>query len=161
MSNTTTIIGNVTGDAELRFTSSGAAVCNFTVADTQRVKKGDQWEDGETMFVRCAVWRDAAENVSESITKGMRVIVTGKLKVRSYEKDGTKRTSIEMDVDEVGPSLRWATAKVNRTQRSSGGGGQRQQGGFGGGQDAWSQPAQQQRTPEPAWGSPTSENPPF
>lgn len=117
MTNNTTIIGNATSDAELRFTPNGLAVANFTVADTPRVKQGDQWVDGETMFVRCTVWREAAENVAESITKGQRVIVTGRLKSRSYEKDGQKRTSLEMDVDEVGPSLRWATARVNKTQR--------------------------------------------
>ena len=127
-----TIIGNITGDPELRFTPSGAAVANFTVASTPRAfdRQSNEWKDGETLFMRCSVWRDAAENVAESLQRGTRVIVSGRLKSRSYEtKEGEKRTVIEMEVDEVGPSLRYATAKVNKTQRGGGGGG----GGFGGG----------------------------
>ena len=127
-----TIIGNITGDPELRFTPSGAAVANFTVASTPRAfdRQSNEWKDGETLFMRCSVWRDAAENVAESCQRGMRVIVSGRLKSRSYEtKEGEKRTVVEMDVDEIGPSLRSATAKVNKTQRGGGGGG-----GFGGGQ---------------------------
>ena len=126
-----TVIGNLTGDPELRFTPSGAAVANFTVASTPRTfdRQSNEWKDGETLFMRCSVWRDAAENVAESLTKGTRVIVSGRLKPRSYEtKEGEKRTVVEMEVDEIGPSLRYATAKVNRTQRGGGGGG----GGFGG-----------------------------
>ncbi|GAA2740155.1 hypothetical protein GCM10009868_01190 [Terrabacter aerolatus] len=126
-----TIIGNLTADPELRFTPSGAAVANFTVASTPRQfdRQSNEWKDGETLFMRCSVWRDAAENVAESCQRGMRVIVSGRLKSRSYEtKEGEKRTVVEMDVDEVGPSLRSATAKVNKTQRGGGGG------GFGGGQ---------------------------
>jgi single-strand DNA-binding protein len=127
-----TVIGNITGDPELRFTPSGAAVANFTVASTPRAfdRQSNEWKDGETLFMRCSVWRDAAENVAESLARGTRVIVSGRLKSRSYEtKDGEKRTVIEMDVDEVGPSLRYATAKVNKTERDRSG-----QGGFGGGQ---------------------------
>lgn len=128
---TLTIIGNLTNDPELRFTPSGAAVANFTVASTPRTfdRQANEWKDGETLFMRCSVWRDAAENVAESLQRGSRVLVTGRLKSRSYEtKEGEKRTVIELEVDEVGPSLRYATAKVNKTQRGGGGGG-----GFGGG----------------------------
>ena len=132
-----TIIGNLTADPELRFTPSGAAVANFTVASTPRSSTGrrNEWKDGETLFMRCSVWRDAAENVAESLHRGTRVIVSGRLKSRSYEtKEGEKRTVIEMEVDEVGPSLRYATAKVTKTQRGGGGG------GFGGGRAAASRP---------------------
>jgi single-strand DNA-binding protein len=115
----TTLCGNVAKEPELRFISSGAAVCNFTLACTPRVKDGDTWTDGETMWVRCAVWRQQAENVAESIVKGTRVLVHGRLKVRSYDADGQKRTSIEMDVEHVGPELRYATAKVNKVVRGS------------------------------------------
>ena len=121
-----TIIGNLTGDPELRFTPSGAAVANFTVASTPRQfdRTSNDWKDGETLFMRCSVWRDAAENVAESLQRGTRVLVSGRLKSRSYEtKEGEKRTVVEMDVDEVGPSLKYATAKVNRTQRGTGSGG--------------------------------------
>jgi len=130
---TITVIGNLTNDPELRFTPSGSAVANFTIASTPRTfdRQSNEWKDGETLFLRAAVWREAAENVAESLTKGMRVIVSGRLKSRSYEtKEGEKRTVIELEVDEIGPSLRYANAKVNRTQRSGGGGAQ---GGFGGG----------------------------
>ena len=130
-----TIIGNLTGDPELRFTPSGAAVANFTVASTPRQfdRTSNDWKDGETLFMRCSVWRDAAENVAESLQRGARVLVSGRLKSRSYEtKEGEKRTVVEMDVDEVGPSLKYATAKVNRTQRGTGGGGFNS-GGQGGG----------------------------
>jgi single-strand DNA-binding protein len=134
---TITVIGNLTNDPELRFTPSGSAVANFTIASTPRTfdRQSNEWKDGETLFLRAAVWREAAENVAESLTKGMRVIVTGRLKSRSYEtKEGEKRTVIELEVDEIGPSLRYANAKVNRTQRSGGGGaGNGAQGGFGGG----------------------------
>jgi single-strand DNA-binding protein len=131
---TLTIIGNLTNDPELRFTPSGAAVANFTVASTPRSfdRQSNEWRDGETLFMRCSVWRDAAENVAESLQRGARVVVTGRLKSRSYEtKEGEKRTVVELEVDEVGPSLRYATAKVSKTSRSGGGGGG--QGGFGGG----------------------------
>ncbi|WP_295699102.1 single-stranded DNA-binding protein [Lapillicoccus sp.] len=129
-----TITGNITGDPELRFTPSGAAVANFTVASTPRAfdRQSNEWKDGETLFMRCSVWRDAAENVAESIQRGTRVIVSGRLKSRSYEtKEGEKRTVVEMEVDEIGPSLRYASAKVTKTQRG-GGGGQGSGGGYGG-----------------------------
>lgn len=128
-----TVVGNLTADPELRFTPNGAAVANFTVASTPRTfdRQTNEWKDGEALFLRCSVWREAAENVAESLTKGMRVIVQGRLKARSYDdRDGNRRTSWELDVDEVGPALKFATAKVTRAQRSGGGGG----GGFGGGQ---------------------------
>jgi len=127
-----TVIGNITGDPELRFTPSGAAVANFTVASTPRAfdRQSNEWKDGETLFMRCSVWRDAAENVAESIQRGTRVIVSGRLKSRSYEtKEGEKRTVVELDVEEVGPSLKYASAKVTKTQR---GGGPGSGGGFGG-----------------------------
>src|SRR5450759_1055215 len=132
-----TIIGNITGDPELRFTPSGAAVANFTVASTPRQfdRTSNEWKDGETLFMRCSVWRDAAENVAESLQRGARVLVSGRLKSRSYEtKEGEKRTVVELDVDEVGPSLKYATAKVNRTQRGTGGSGFSGGGQGGGGQ---------------------------
>lgn len=125
-----TVIGNLTGDPELRFTPSGAAVANFTVASTPRTfdRQSNEWKDGETLFMRCSIWREAAENVAESLTKGTRVIAQGRLVQRSYEtREGEKRTVVELQVDEIGPSLRYATAKVTRAQRSGGGG------GFGGG----------------------------
>ena len=128
---TITIVGNLTGDPELRFTPSGAAVANFTVASTPRTfdRQSNEWKDGETLFMRCSIWREAAENVAESLTRGTRVVVTGRLVSRSFDsKEGEKRTVIEMEVDEVGPSLRYANAKVTKTQRSGDGGG-----GFGGG----------------------------
>jgi single-strand DNA-binding protein len=132
-----TIIGNLTADPELRFTPSGAAVANFTVASTPRTfdKQSNEWKDGEALFLNCSVWRQAAENAAESLTRGMRVVVSGRLKARSYEtREGEKRTVFEIDVDEVGPSLKYATAKVTKTTRSGGG----QGGGFsGGGDDPW------------------------
>src|ERR687888_1622797 len=123
---TITVIGNLTADPELRFTQSGAAVANFTVASTPRTldRQSGEWKDGEALFLRCNIWRQAAENVAESLTRGARVIVNGRLKQRSFEtREGEKRTVIELDVDEIGPSLRYATAKVNRTQRGSSAGG--------------------------------------
>ena len=121
-----TVVGNLTADPELRFTPSGAAVASFTVASTPRNfdKNANEWKDGDALFLRCSIWRQAAENVAESLQRGMRVVVTGRLKQRSFEtREGEKRTVIELDVDEVGPSLKYATAKVNRTQRGSSGGG--------------------------------------
>ena len=126
-----TVVGNLTADPELRFTPSGAAVANFTVASTPRIfdRQSSEWKDGEALFLRCNIWREAAENVAESLTRGARVIVTGRLKQRSYEtKEGEKRTVMEVEVEEIGPSLRYATAKVNKAGRGAGGGG-----GFGGG----------------------------
>ena len=126
-----TIVGNLTGDPELRYVSSGTPVASFTVASTPRSlnRQTNQWEDGEAMFVRCSVWREYAENVAESLSKGMRVIVTGRMTVRSYEYNGQQRTSIEMQVDEVGPSLRYARAQVTRVSGCGGQGGQGGQGG--------------------------------
>ena len=149
-----TVIGNLTADPELRFTPSGAAVANFTVASTPRTfdRQTNEWKDAETLFMRCSVWREAAENVAESLTRGTRVVVTGRLVSRSWEdkETGQKRSVMEMQVDEVGPSLRYATAKVTKTQRGGGGGqgggswggGGGQQGGSGGGfggqqEDPW------------------------
>jgi single-strand DNA-binding protein len=135
-----TVVGNLTDDPELRFTSSGAAVANFTVASTPRFfdKQTNDWKDGDALFLRCSIWRQAAENVAESLTKGARVIVQGRLKQRSYEtREGEKRTVYELDVDEVGPSLRYATSKVSKVSRSGAGGG----GGFGGQSQSQSSPA--------------------
>ena len=116
-----TIIGNLTGDPELRYVSSGTPVASFTVASTPSTlnRQTNQWEDGEAMFVRCSAWKDYAENVTESLAKGMRVVVTGRMTVRSYEHNGQQRTSIELQVDEVGPSLRYARAQVTRVQGGS------------------------------------------
>jgi single-strand DNA-binding protein len=139
-----TLVGNLVDDPELRFTPSGAAVAKFRIASTPRFldKQTNEWKDGESLFLSCNVWRQAAENVAESLQRGMRVIVQGRLKQRSYEtKEGEKRTVIEMEVDEVGPSLRYASAKVTKTQRGNGGGGfGGQHGGSSGGQqqeDPW------------------------
>jgi single-strand DNA-binding protein len=165
-----TVVGNLTDDPELRFTPSGAAVANFTVASTPRTldKQSGEWKDGEALFLRCNIWRQAAENVAESLTRGARVVVQGRLKQRSFEtKEGEKRTVVELEVDEIGPSLRYATAKVTKAQRSGGmsGGGQGGGGGFGGGSsgggggggfggdDPWASPA-------PSGGD-LSDEPPF
>jgi len=139
-----TLVGNLTGDPELRFTPSGAAVANFTVASTPRTfdRQTSEWKDAETLFMRCSIWREAAENVAESLHRGARVVVTGRLVSRSWETpEGEKRTVMEMQADEIGPSLRYATASVTKAQRGSGGGfggnagGQSgQRGGSGGGQ---------------------------
>jgi single-strand DNA-binding protein len=131
-----TIVGNITNDPELRFTPSGAAVASFTVASNSRYldKTTNEWKDGEPVFMRCSVWRQYAENVAESLTRGTRVIVTGRLKQRSYEtREGEKRTVLEMEVDDVGPALRTATAKVTKVARAGGGGFGGDGGGFGGG----------------------------
>jgi single-strand DNA-binding protein len=131
---TITVVGNLTADPELRFTQSGAAVASFTVASTPRTfdKASGEWKDGEALFLRCNVWRQVAENVAESLTRGSRVLVTGRLRQRSFEtKEGEKRTVMELEVDEIGPSLRYATAKVNKVSRGGGEGG-----GFGGGSSA-------------------------
>lgn len=125
-----TVVGNIVADPELRFTPSGAAVANFRVASTPRRfnSQTNQWEDAEALFLTCNIWRQAAENVAETLQKGMRVIVQGRLRQRSYEtREGEKRTVFEVEVDEVGPSLKYATAKVARVSRDGG------QGGFGGG----------------------------
>jgi single-strand DNA-binding protein len=164
-----TVIGNLTNDPELRFTPSGSAVANFTIASTPRTfdRQTNDWKDGETLFLRASVWREAAENVAETLTKGTRVVAQGRLKSRSYDtKEGEKRTVMELEVDEIGPSLRYASAKVTRTQRSGGGTG----GGFGGNSggnsgsnssnsgSGWGggQPAQQPA--EDPWGAPSGGN---
>ena len=129
-----TVIGNLTGDPELRFTPNGAAVANFTIASTPRNfdRASGEWKEGETLFLRASVWREAAENVAETLKKGMRVIAQGRLKSRSYEtKEGERRTSMELEIEEIGPSLRFASANVSRNQRSGGNFGGDQ--GFGGG----------------------------
>ena len=134
-----TIVGNLTGDPELRFTSSGAAVASFTVASTPRTydKDSGKWVDGDALFMRCSAWRQYAENVAESLAKGMQVMVQGRLKQRSYQtKEGENRTVIELDVDEVGPTLRFATAKVTKSQRGGGSGGNGQ-GNSGGSAGDW------------------------
>src|SRR3978361_1311705 len=121
-----TVIGNLTNDPELRFTPNGAAVASFTVASTPRTfdRQSNEWKDGDTLFLRCTVWRQAAENVAESLHKGTRVVVQGRLKQRSFEtREGEKRTVVELEADEVGVSLRSGTAKVSKSSRSSTGGG--------------------------------------
>jgi single-strand DNA-binding protein len=146
---TITVIGNLTDDPELRFTPSGAAVAKFRVASTPRFldKQTNEWKDGEPLFLACNLWRQAAENVAESLQRGARVIVTGRLRQRSYEtREGEKRTVMELEVDEIGPSLRYATAKVQKMQRSSGGGygsggGGNSGGSSGGHDDPWASAA--------------------
>jgi single-strand DNA-binding protein len=147
-----TVVGNLTDDPELRFTPSGAAVANFTVASTPRTfdKNSNEWVDGEAMFLRCSIWRQAAENVAESLQRGMRVVVQGRLKARSYEdREGQKRTVFEIEVDEIGPSLKFATAKVNRTSRQGGGGGY-----SGGGQAAGASQGGQSSPADDPWATP-------
>jgi single-strand DNA-binding protein len=151
---TLTIVGNLTNDAELRFTPSGAAVANFTVASTPKTfdRNSNEFKDGETLFMRCAAWKEMGESVAESLTKGTRVVVTGRLKSRSYDtKEGEKRTVIELEVDEIGPSLRYATAKVARTQRNNNSSGFAQQpSGFG-----------QSTAQSDPWAAPQTNEPPF
>src|SRR5689334_9869362 len=140
-----TVVGNLVDDPELRFTPSGAAVAKFRVASTPRTfdRQTNEWKDGESLFLTCSVWRQAAENVAESLQKGMRVVVQGRLKQRQYEtREGEKRTVIELDVEEVGPSLKYATAKVSRTTRQGGGGGY-SGGGGAPSDDPWATPAPQ------------------
>jgi single-strand DNA-binding protein len=144
--NNITLVGNITDDPELRFTPSGAAVANFTVAVNRRINKDGQWEDKLDGFFRCNCWRDMAENVAESLQKGSRVMVVGRLQQRQWEdQDGNKRSSFEIQVDEVGPSLRWATATVQKSSRSGGGGG----GGNAGGGDWGGQQAPAAAAPPP------------
>jgi len=161
-----TVVGNLTADPELRFTPSGAAVANFTVASTPRTfdKNSNEWKDGEALFLRCSVWRQAAENVAESLHKGTAVIVQGRLKQRSYEtKEGEKRTVYELDVEEVGPSLKFATAKVNKTSRGGGQGGGfgAPSGGSGGSAPADDQWASVPSGPAASGGGGWSDEPPF
>ncbi|MGB3886791.1 single-stranded DNA-binding protein [Gordonia sp. (in: high G+C Gram-positive bacteria)] len=157
-----TVVGNLTADPELRFTASGAPVANFTVASTPRTfdRQTNEWKDGEALFLRCSIWRDVAENVTESLKKGTRVIVQGKLKQRSYDtREGERRTVVELEVDEIGPSLRYATANVTRTQRGGGGYNSGNQGGgnSGGGynnQQSQGRPQQPANAPaDDPWGS--------
>jgi single-strand DNA-binding protein len=159
-----TVVGNLTDDPELRFTPSGAAVANFTVASTPRNfnKQTNEWEDGEAMFLRCSIWRQAAENVAESLQRGMRVVVQGRLRARTWEtREGEKRTSFEVDVEEIGPSLKFATAKVNRVSRGGGGGysggGQPAQSGGQSADDPWATPAPAAGQPAPAGGAPAND----
>lgn len=170
-----TVIGNLTDDPELKFTPSGAAVANFTVASTPRTfdKQTNEWKDGTALFIRCSVWRQMAENVAESLQKGQHVMVHGALNVRNYERqDGSKGTSVEMNVYEVGASLRFATAKVTKANRSGGGGSSGGGGDAGGSQggnaNPWSQqPAQgggtaPQQAGSDAWsGGGSTDEPPF
>ncbi|MGN6251502.1 MAG: single-stranded DNA-binding protein [Marmoricola sp.] len=181
-----TIVGNLVDDPELRFTPSGAAVANFRIASTPRTldRQSNEWKDGEALFLSCSVWRQAAENVAESLTKGMRVVVQGRLKQRSYDdREGQRRTVVELEVDEVGPSLKYATAKVARASRGGGGGGYGGGSGGAGGEDPWGAPASsagpsapsqgggqgggwggQQAAPAPSqdpWNTPGSDEPPF
>ena len=165
---TITVVGNLTDDPDLRFTPSGAAVANFTVASTPRFfdKQTNEWKDGDALFLRCSIWRQAAENVAESLHRGTRVIVSGRLRQRSYEtREGEKRTVFELDVDEVGPSLKYATAKTTKTTRSGASGGESGGGGGGGGNDPWatgSSSAGGQSSSDP-WAAPAggSDEPPF
>ena len=155
-----TLIGNLTADPELRFTPNGAAVANFTVASTPRTfdRQTNEWRDGDSMFINCSVWRQYAENVAESLTKGTRVIVIGRLKQRSYEtREGEKRTVYEVDIDDIGPALRYATAKVQRTSRGGPGAESAKPAAPSGGNDPWSAPASGGGD---AWGGAVDE-PPF
>lgn len=161
-----TVIGNLTADPELRFTPSGAPVANFTVASTPRTfdRQTGEWKDGDAMFLNCAVWRQPAENVAESLTKGMRVIVNGRLRSRSYEtREGEKRTVFEIEVEEIGPSLRYATAKVTRSSGGGGnyGGGQSSGGGsnWGGGNSGGGQ--SERSSGNDPWAQAQSDEPPF
>ena len=169
-----TIVGNLTGDPELRYVSSGTPVASFTVASTPRTlnRQTQQWEDGEAMFIRCSVWREHGENVAESLSKGMRVLVTGRLTVRSYEYNGQQRTSLEMQVDEIGPSLRYARAQVTKVAGGGSGGGNfgggnsyQGGGGYGGGRASYDAPqggsAHDPWSSAPQGGSAFDDNPPF
>lgn len=154
-----TVVGNLVADPELRFTPNGAAVANFRIASTPRTFNRDtnQWEDGEALFLTCNVWRQAAENVAESLSKGMRVIVNGRLKQRSYQtREGENRTVFEVEVDEVGPSLKYATASINRNPREGGNAGGGNGGGFGGG----NQPSQANQSAGGFGGGNQSDNQP-
>lgn len=174
-----TIVGNLTADPELRFTPAGAAVANFTIASTPRNfdRQANEWRDGETLFLRCSIWREAAENVAESLTKGMRVIAQGRLVQRSFDtREGERRTVVELQVDEIGPSMRYATAQVTRASRGGGGnfggggggnfggGGGGFQGGGGGFDGGFSGGGQSDSQSEDPWGSGSQDfgsNPPF
>ena len=155
-----TVVGNLTADPELRYTQNGLAVANFTIASTPRNfdRATNDWKDGEALFLRASVWREFAEHVAGSLSKGSRVIATGRLKQRSYEtKEGEKRTSFEIEVDEIGPSLRYATAQVTRTTSGSGGsrGGQ---GGGQGGDEPWASAPASDSASADVWNSPGNFN---
>ncbi len=165
-----TVVGNLTDDPDLRFTPSGAAVANFTVASTPRFfdKQTNEWKDGDALFLRCSIWRQAAENVAESLHRGTRVVVSGRLRQRSYEtREGEKRTVFELDVDEIGPSLKYATAKLTKTTGS----GTSCDGGGGGSSSATNDPwatgsssaGGQQSAGNDPWAAPAggSDEPPF
>ncbi len=159
-----TVVGNLTADPELRYTQNGLPVANFTIASTPRTfdRQANEWKDGDALFLRASVWREFAEHVAGSLTKGMRVIAQGRLRQRSYQdKEGVTRTSIELEVDEIGPSLRYATAQVTRA--ASNGGGGNFQGGQGGGrpqqqpsQEPWSTPGSSGSSSADAWSTPGS-----
>ncbi|HEY8913431.1 single-stranded DNA-binding protein [Lacisediminihabitans sp.] len=164
-----TVVGNLTSDPELRYTQNGLAVANFTIASTPRSfdRASNDWKDGDALFLRASVWREFAEHVAGSLTKGSRVVATGRLKQRSYEtKEGEKRTSIELEVDEIGPSLRYATAQVTRTSSSreggSGGGGGNSGGGNSGGgrgqvaDEPWAASAPSEPAAGDVWNTPGS-----
>ena len=155
-----TIVGNLVADPELRFTQSGVAVASFTIASTPRKfnRQTNEWEDEEALFMRCSIWRDAAENVAESLEKGARVIAQGRLKQRSFtDREGNNRTSIELDVDEVGPSTKYATARVQKVDR------RQQGGGFGAPQGGYQQPqgtwSQGQQAPQGQWAGQGAQQP--
>jgi len=164
-----TMIGNLVDDPELRFTPSGYAVANFTVASTPRNydKKTNEWKDGDTLFLRCSLWREAAENVAETLSKGTRVILSGRLKQRSYEtKEGEKRTVFEVEVDEVGPSLRYATAKVTKTSRQNAGNSAGSNSGFASptdtfNEDPWAASTSTSSSGGGGWATTTNDEPPF
>jgi len=161
-----TVVGNLTADPELRYTQNGLPVANFTIASTPRTfdRQANEWKDGEALFLRASVWREFAEHVAGSMTKGMRVIAQGRLRQRSYQdKEGVTRTSIELEVDEIGPSLRYATAQVTRAASTGGASGGNFQGGQGGGrpqqqasQEPWSTPGSSGSSSADAWSTPGS-----
>ncbi|MFB7843875.1 single-stranded DNA-binding protein [Microbacterium sp. NPDC056052] len=159
-----TVVGNLTADPELRYTQNGLPVANFTIASTPRTfdRQANEWKDGDALFLRASVWREFAEHVAGSLTKGMRVIASGRLRQRSYQdREGQNRTAIELEVDEIGPSLRYATAQVTRA--ASNGGGGNFQGGQGGGrpqqqvsEEPWSTPGSSGSSSADAWSTPGS-----
>lgn len=153
-----TVIGNLTADPELRFTPAGAAVANFTIASTPRTfdRQSNEWKDGEALFLRASVWKEAAENVAETLTKGMRVIAQGRLRSRSYDtKEGERRTVMELEIDEIGPSLKYASAKVTRTARGNG------EGAAGRASASSSGAGWNNSTGGGGWGNPPAQEPPF
>ena len=152
-----TVVGNLTADPELRYTQNGLPVANFTIASTPRNfdRAANEWKDGDALFLRASVWREFAEHVAGSLTKGMRVIAQGRLRQRSYQdREGNQRTAIELEVDEIGPSLRYATAQVTRAASNNGGGGFSGGGQQGGGQQGGGRP--QQRDNDEPWSTPGS-----